>query len=338
MSGGRGSGPLRLLTSLPGRGPNTNPYLLQLLDELAAHPSEVRVHYFSWGRALLGRWDVLHVHWPERLLRGATPLRTRWRRARFRLLLLRLRVGRGVLVRTVHNLASHEAGEAVERRLLDVLDRRTALWIRLNPFTPVPTGASVRTIRHGHYRDWFSNTPRSDRIPGRLLFFGLLRPYKGVEELLDAFAGLPDGGLQLRLVGRVQDPVLRAAVERAQARDRRVASVLRYVPDAQLAPEVTAAQLVVLPYRAVHNSGAALLALSLGRPVLMPDSDTTRWLRDEVGADWVRVYSGPLTAAVLAEAVRATSALPGEGPVFEGRDWPTIAEAHLEAFRAARGR
>lgn len=326
--------PLRLLTSLPGRGPSTNPYLLQLLDELDAR-ADVSVAYFSWRRALLGRWDVLHVHWPERLVRGSTPLRTRLRRARFRLLLARLRAGRGTVVRTVHNLASHEAGEAAERRLLEAFDRRTALWIRLNPFTPLPADAPSRTIVHGHYRDWFAGAPTADRVPGRLLFFGLLRAYKGVEELLDAFAAVPDPSLQLRLVGSAQDVGLRTAIERAEARDPRVSSAIRYVPDAELAPEVAAAQLVVLPYRAVHNSGAALLALSLGRPVLMPDTDTTRWLRDEVGSEWVLTYAGPLTADVLEQAVRATTEPPAAPPSFDGRDWPAVADAHVEAFRAA---
>ena len=42
------------------------------------------------------------------------------------------------------------------------------------------------TILHGHYREWYgpSNAPS---VPGRLLCFGLLRPYKGVESLLAAF-------------------------------------------------------------------------------------------------------------------------------------------------------
>jgi beta-1,4-mannosyltransferase len=325
---------LRVLTSLPRRAPTTNPFVLQLLDDLERRSGDVEVVYFTWRRALLGRWDVFHVHWPERLLRGSSPLRTRVRRAAFRLLLLRLRVGHGAVVRTVHNLASHEAGGAVERRLLDAFDRRTALAIRLNPFTPVPAGAASRTIVHGHYRDWFADVPTEAPVPGRILFFGLLRPYKGVEELLAAFAALDDASVGLRLVGGAQDEALRVAIETAQRRDPRISSVLRYVADPELASEVTEAQLVVLPYRAVHNSGAALLALSLGRPLLMPLTETTAWLRDEVGSSWLHLYEGPLTAEALRAALEATRELPVAPPPLTGRDWRTIGDAHLEAFRS----
>ncbi|MDQ1513411.1 MAG: beta,4-mannosyltransferase, partial [Microbacteriaceae bacterium] len=286
--------PLRVLTSLPGRGRNTNPYLLQLIDGLAARP-DVDVRYFSWRRALTGGYDVLHVHWPERLLRGSTPARALARRALVLLLLVRLRLTRIALVRTMHNLRSHEAGGPAERALLAAFDRATDLWIRLNPFTPLPPGAPARTIVHGHYRNWFERSAPEPAVPGRLLFFGLLRPYKGVEELLDAFTAAP-ADASLRLVGSAQDPTLKAAVEQAQQRDPRISSRIEYVPDAELAGEIEAAQVVVLPYRAVHNSGAALLALSLGRPVLMPRTDTTSWLQQEVGEDWLLTYEPPLTA------------------------------------------
>ena len=181
MGRGRGRSPaggeLTVLQSFRSPGPQTNPYLVQLRQSTSA---QVRVVCFSWRAALLGRYDVFHVHWPEVLLRGSSPGRTAGRQALFLVLLVRLAWQRVAVVRTVHNLAPHEAAAPSERVLQWLLDRSTTLWVRLNDSTALPPGA-VRTIPHGHYRDWFSGFPRPGPTPGRLLHFGLLRPYKGVE-------------------------------------------------------------------------------------------------------------------------------------------------------------
>ena len=289
---------------------------------------------FSWRTALFGRYDVFHVHWPELLVRGDSVARTAAKRGRFVLLLARFALRRIPVVRTMHNVTAHEAGGRIEQILLRALERRTTLWIRLNPFTPVPDTAPVRTILHGHYRDWFhlASHPPPDRH--RLLFFGLLRTYKGIEELLAAFAGLRDPEARLHIVGRAEEPSLVGAIAAAEGRDDRIRARIGYLPDEELAQEVLKGQLVVLPYHTVHNSGAALLALSLGRPVLMPETQTTRWLQAEVGERWVVTYRPPLTAEVLASAL-VGSERPGEPPALVGRAWPVVAAAHAEAFEAA---
>ena len=328
---GDAANPIRVLQSFPGGGPNTNPYLLQLVDSL---PADVRVQTFSWRAALLGAYDVLHVHWPDRLTRGATPARTLLRRALLTCLLLRLRLTRRALVRTLHNLDSHERGDRWERRLLRAVDRRTTLRIRLNPHTPVPDGAPVRLIPHGHYRDWYRDVSATTPEPRRVLFFGLLRPYKGIEELVEAFEALDDPSARLRVVGKPDSATLTEVLTGAEARDPRITTRLGYVPDEILAEEVQRSQLVVLPYRALHNSGAALLALSLDRPVLLPSNDVSGELTAEVGAEWVHTYRPPLTADDIRAALDGGT--PSEArPSFAGREWPEIGALHAEAYSAA---
>jgi beta-1,4-mannosyltransferase len=334
VMGNRATARLRVLQSFPGRGPRTNPYLLQLVDSIGERAD---VQYFSWPAAILGRWDVFHIHWPERLLRGSSPLRTAARRLLFRLLLLRLAVRRGAVVRTKHNLSAHDGVSPAEQRLLARLDRRTRSWIRLNPFTDVPSDGSAHLIPHGDYRSWYP-VSTAGRRPGRLLSAGLVRPYKGVEELLGAFSDLRREDAQLRIAGNAPDPALAASVRGLAAAAARVSIDLRHVDDQALADEIAAAQLVVLPYRAVHNSGAALLALSLERPVLIPGNDATRWLQEEVGAEWVITYDGELTSAVLDAALAATAEAPTGRPRFRDRDWPRVAAMHLAVYAAAADR
>jgi beta-1,4-mannosyltransferase len=330
-----GERPLRVLQSVKQPTARTNPYIIQLAESLSA---QVEVLWFSWPRGLFGRYDVFQLHWPEVMLRRQGRLQRLAALARFALLMLRLTGQRRIaVVRTLHNVGSHESGGRVERLLLAWADRLTDHWIALNPQTRAPRGGPLTVILHGDYRDWFAQYPSPASIRGTLLYFGLIRPYKGVDALLAAFARMPGDDVSLRIVGHPSSRELAALVEDAADRDHRVSALLDYVDDETLATELGRAELVVLPYQEMHNSGALLLALSLGRPALVPRTPATAALAQEVGADWVQTYDGPLTADVLTGALTVVRARAVEGlPDLSRRRWPLIADQHVSLYRELR--
>ena len=96
-----------------------------------------------------------------------------------------------------------------------------------------------------------------------VLFFGLIRPYKGVDVLLDAWrrAERPDGA-ELWIVGM---PRMDACFIGGAG----VRTALRFVSGAELAGAFRAADLVVLPYREIDQSGVLFTALAFGKPLLL---------------------------------------------------------------------
>jgi beta-1,4-mannosyltransferase len=331
----RSTQPLRVLQSFPEPRPTTNPYVVMLRDQLQLAPG-VEVDTFTWSRALLGRYDVFHVHWAEVHLLGPHPLKVLARQLLFLAVLLRLRARGTALVRTLHNLRPQEDVPGRVRRLLELTDRWTTLYIRLNPLSALPEGAASVTVPHGHYRDWFAGRPRAPRAPGRLVFAGLIRPYKNVEGLIEAFRGTSDPGLSLSVAGNPAMPELAAAVRAASDGDPRISLRLEHLTDADLVEVISSAQLVALPYRDMHNSGAALLALSLDRPVLVPDNDVTAGLAAEVGPGWVLRYAGELSTETLVGALAQAEELgSGERPDLSRREWSRSVEGHLAAYRQA---
>lgn len=331
------SRPRRVLHSLRRSTPGGSTYadLVQ-----AAPPPGWEQDFFTWGRALLGRYDVLHVHWPEQLVRDSRRPWLRWvRRRLLDLLLLRLRL-RGVpVVWTAHNPAPHEQGSAAERRSLLRFSRRIATTIHLTAAGRGPGEPHVE-VPHSHYREHFARvtTPAAratEQVPGRVLYFGIIRPYKGVESLLAAFSGLDAPGAGLRVVGHPhpgQAEVVRAACDR----DHRISAVLRYVHDEELVREVRAAQLVVLPYRGqMHNSGTLLAALSLDRPVLVPRSATNTTLSERVGPGWVLEYDGDIDPQTLADALERTTVPAASAPRLTEHSPQRVAQQHRDAYEAA---
>ncbi|MDQ1734501.1 MAG: beta,4-mannosyltransferase [Pseudonocardiales bacterium] len=270
------------------------------------------------------------------MLRGANPVKSWLRRLAFASLLLRLRLGRRALVRTMHNLHPHEQGPRTERWLIGLSERWTTLWIRLNDGEHRPGNVPMVTIAHGDYRDWYAGFEVPESCRGTLLYFGLVRTYKGVDQLLSAFADCADQSLTLRIMGKADAGPLRDAIEAAQTEDGRITAQLNHLSDAEVAREVGRAELVVLPYRDMFNSGTLVLALSLGRPVLVPSGEVTSALADEVGADWIIRYSGALTPEVLINAlVTIRRQEPGRAPDLSRRTWDRVGAQHVSAYRTA---
>lgn len=327
----RAGRPLIVLTSMRAERSTTNPYVVQL-NRLLADRVEMRT--FSWWAALGGRYDVLHVHWPDAMLRRPSAARTALASAAFVLVLARIFVTRRAVVRTLHNVEPHEKQQRFVRLALGLCDASTRVWIRLNDHTPIRAGGVAVTIPHGTYTQWFANLSHPAPIPGRLLYLGLLRPYKGVDTLIEQFAAVEDLAATLRVIGSPAEPRFADAVRALAAGDPRVFLDLRHVPDDEMVSEIGAAAMVVLPYREMHNSGVALLALSLARPILVPDNDVTRDLAAEVGPGWVQTFVGEITAEVLADAIAHAGTAEGQ-PDLSARGWDDIADRHVTAFRLA---
>ena len=327
---------LVVLQSFPEPRPTTNPYIVMLRDSLVGTDG-VEVLPFSWRTALRGRYDVFHAHWPEILVDGGTPLRRLARQALTLAFALRLRLTRTPIVRTVHNLDLPQGISWRARVLLRLLDRWTTLRIALNPWTPLG-GDLTAVIPHGDYRTWFAPYSRSEAIPGRIGYVGLIRRYKGVEQLTSAFSATREthAGLSLVIGGNPSGPELAEELRRHAEGDERIALELGFLPDERLVAIVTSSELVVLPYRLMHNSGTVLAALSLGRPVLVPDNDVNRALAREVGPGWVHLFPGDLTPESLLAAVDAVrSGERSPEPDLSRRGWSRTGADHLAAYRRA---
>jgi beta-1,4-mannosyltransferase len=118
--------------------------------------------------------------------------------------------------------------------------------------------------------------------------------------------------------------------------DTRITLQFGFISDTELVDIVSSAELMVLPYRFMHNSGAAIAALSIGRPVLVPANPVNDELSLEVGAGWVFQFDGELTADALAHAIAAVRASTRTArPDLSARDWLPIGAAHVAAYRRA---
>lgn len=340
-----------VLSFPPLRSTRHNPFLGLLRDALLE--LGVRTSDFTPSAALRQRFDVVHVHWPERILEGSPTVKVVRRALLFLVLMWWQRRRGAVMVWTVHNLAPHEEARPARwfwRRFLGLLDGVVSLTSAGLPHIrerfPALDRTPIEIVRHGHYRDAYPSPP--DRATARhrlglpgdgtvLAFVGLIRPYKNVLGLLEAFRTINDRNAVLLLAGQPLDDRLGDEVRCAAGRDRRVRLQLGFLDPAEVATLVAAADLVVLPFTEVFNSGSALLALSLDRPVLVPATPTMQELAEQVGDGWVQRYEGRLDGERVESALEAVQARPRpQRPLLDPVAWSEVAAQTYAFYRRLR--
>jgi glycosyltransferase involved in cell wall biosynthesis len=98
-----------------------------------------------------------------------------------------------------------------------------------------------------------------------VLCFGLMRPYKGIDVLLEAWRGIDAAELWIAGAPRMDISALIAAAPPG------VRFIARFIGDDELPAYFRRADLVVLPYREIDQSGVLFTALAFGKPLLLSD-------------------------------------------------------------------
>jgi len=295
---------------------------------------------------------LVHLHW---VFGFSPPGGSRWPLLRrlaqlwFVLWLRTVRLLGMRLVWTAHNVLPHGRVFADDVSARRSLVRASDLVLAHSPAVLAELAALGATARrgvvipHGPFGHAAPGVPL--RVPGhgdhvrRLLFFGKVEEYKGVEDLLAAVATMPaDLPARLTIAGQCDDPALRSRLRAlARAAGDRVALRLERVPEDEVTGLLAASDLVVLPFRRITTSGSAMLALAHGRPLIVPDLAA---LADLPPAAVIR-YDGSIRSltAALAKAVRAgrpvLAAMSAAATAYAyGTSWPEISARTLTEMAA----
>lgn len=318
----------KVLQVLMSPGPDKltdNPSLLLLFSEVTRHG--VEISSCSKKKILLSRPDVIHIHFPEWLIRWKRP----WLAQLDVLVILGLlwlaRRRGAALVWTGHDLEPHELSRP---RLWRVYNRffisqvdllislskgaKSLLVERHSRLAEVPTVV----VPHGHYRDYYTARPKAAILRNELkldhrpvlLCFGLIRPYKNMPGLIRAWRQLPEPRPQLVIAGRPIDSEIAEVIKKEAGDAEDVHLLLRFIHGDEVPTIFAIADVVILPYiaRSALNSGVAHLALSLSRPAVLNDTPANQNLRDVFGSEWVWLCDGtPAGSLRTALAAAATT-------------------------------
>jgi glycosyltransferase involved in cell wall biosynthesis len=192
------------------------------------------------------------------------------------------------IVWTVHNKYDHDknhkcvqiiAGWYFTKRINAVDVKCESAEHTIRDLYRIPKSESIYVIPHGNYIGQYKNTVNKETARSELdieqnsfvfLYFGSMRAYKGLPELIEVYSSLEGmNDSQLLLVGNKRNvrPV-RLALREANSLDD-VTTIPEYVAEDEVQLYFKAADAVVLPFRNILGSGSTLLALSFGCPLVV---------------------------------------------------------------------
>ncbi len=338
----------------------SNPYQRLLADGLER--SGATVAFPRRGRRLLPvladatglKIDVVHLHWINPYLPGVRLPFYFLYALRFLLDLSLTRLRGTRVVWTIHNKLSHEAWHPrierlIRRVLARLVDARIVHSAEIQREISTDLGlppAAFEIVPHAsyanHYGDAMDGSQARHELgleqAGRVfLNFGLMRPYKGVKRLLEAWAasGLGDTGNVLVFAGDFNDPNFRHEVEALAATMAGVRFDVGHVPDDRVRVYFSACDAVALPFEKILTSGSLHLALAFGKPIVAPRLPS---ISEILGSENPFAFD-PADANSLGDALRrcadadlADSASNTEHLKTALHDWDSVARATFAIY------
>ena len=232
--------------------------------------------------------DVFHLHWIQSCYNLAPNkvVQSLWSTLRNLRHLFWLKSQGYQLVWTVHNTFSHHCNAPLlEQNFRWILSRLCSDIIVMSEHSwrefaqMYGRTHRVHIVPHGNYIGAYPN--QISRTEARqllgiaphktvLLHFGKIKPYKGIKQLIAAFKQIKDTEAVLLIAGLCREREFLTEIKQAIKADPRIVLRPDFIEDENVQVYMNACDWVTLPYQKVLNSGSALLALSFGRPVIVP--------------------------------------------------------------------
>ena len=254
------------------------------------------------------------------------------------------------VVWTAHNKCNHE-------RRYEELDRWVNRWVvrlvddvhvwdeatrdELVAYLEV-TPNHTTVVPHGNYVDRYAGqTVSKETARDRLgvaeyervfLYFGRIRPYKGVPKLIDVFADVGTDETCLIVAGTPMYDDLRREIERAASGVPNVELELEYIPDDDVPLYFGACDFAVFPYEHVFNSGSVVLAMSLGRAFVAPRQGSIPSVSPDGNVLYDDLHEGLRTAQETDAAMVESVGRLNESVARRDHDWSSVVDRTIASY------
>ncbi len=281
---------------------NANPY--QSLLASALSKEHVETAFIPFSRSLLPltksikglkNIDVVHVHWIIDILQ---PLM--WTKSnlvfyiKLSLLVIdvfSVRLRGKKVVWTVHNKLAHQQlntkrellvrkwfAKSVNRVIFHSREAQELVSHMLN----IDIGSKSKIIFHGNYIGSYPE-PSNNKINLRdrygvrdsvklVSYVGVLRPYKGIETLIEAFTKIQSKNMRLLIAGNPNSTQYKAQLTQMTLSNSRISSDFQFLPDQKMIDYLATSDIICLPFSDTLTSGSTVLAMSYAKPLILPES------------------------------------------------------------------
>lgn len=237
--------------------------------------------------ALKQKPDYIHFDWIESYYTRRYLWMTILNIPVFLLQIIFCRIMNIKLVHTMHNLFPHDSEIHSIHRFVQKIFLKQLTWIRVFSYETIQKASQLfkipeqkfSAVPEGSYITYYPNTTEKYQAKKKLqlpaektvvLFFGTLRRYKGIKELIQVFKQLRKQNTILLIAGRGIDRTY--LKELHQEADDTIRIDDTFIEKENVQFYFAAADLVVLPFLEIENSGSAILAMGFSKAIVAPQS------------------------------------------------------------------
>ena len=305
-----------------------------------------------------GKPNVLHLHWTQPFLLGSDRVISIFMFLCFVAELLIVKLLGIKVIWTVHNLLEHERRDPqlelffnrflfrlYDQFIVHCLFAREAVVQTYH--LPNRFKDKIYMIPHGNYINNYENRVTRKKARAKLglgdrdivfLYFGTIRPNKGVLRMTDAFRKFHNPQVRLLIVGKPESKAMRREIMGCCESDSRIRAFLQFVPPKDVQLYMNAADVVVLPFQDILTSGSTLLAMSFGKPVIAPRMGCIPEVSHGKGAFLYNPYNPNEEEGLLRAIHQASSANLAEMGKYNYTrakrfDWNEIAKKTCELYK-----
>lgn len=269
-----------------------NPYpdlLSRSLEKCGVTVVRPRVNtFFATKCFFYWKPDVVHLHWLHVFFLCPNIIKAFIKMVVFISQIGLLKISGIRIVWTVHNLRNHKNQHIVIDKVCSkviaalsdaiIAHCRFAKKAVIKEFS-VSNSEKIHIIPHGHFADFYQNgiscenarkKTGIDKDQTVFLFFGAIEPYKGILDLLEAFKSRKQNDETLLMVGKASDNKFAETIMTSIADSTNIVFIPEFVSDNEIQIYMNACDVVVFPFKDIFTSGSVIMAMSFGKPCIVP--------------------------------------------------------------------
>jgi len=329
---------------------NENPYLaifckkLQTTGVIAQNDAQFTIKWLLYNKANV---KILHFHWIHMYSEAKNDVKAFIKLIGF---YTKLRIATFLgykIVWTVHNIMPHETYHKalqcwIRKKLANIAHVVTHCEYSKNVIEQKFKKRHVDVIMHGNYVEKYPNVvsksiareylrlPQDSKI---YLCFGLIRKYKGIEELMLSFNKFKIDKKLLMIVGKPLCDVLNNIYKYVE-KCNYIKVVPHYIPDEEVQYYFNAADFVILPYKRIMSSGTVLLAMSFAKPLIVPKIGCIPEIIDKSGAIFYEPNKKDGILEALYKSLNVDADKMGQNSYKKviSFNWHTVAKKYTELY------
>ena len=229
---------------------------------------------------IFSKIKILHFHWLHGITNSQGIVKTFFRIFLFISCIIIWKIKSKKIIWTIHNLSSHENNRDKLEKIFYIFVSFISDFLIVHSKLAIPSVRNkykvkdnkIRHIPHGNYSSLISLKKKNySKNTGKFvfLFFGLIRPYKGVLGLIESFKRI-NIEAYLTIAGLCKSDNLNRNIIKTINSDKNIKYINKFINEKHLNQLVLNSDVVVLPYVDAFTSGSVVYALSASKPLILP--------------------------------------------------------------------